>query len=145
MVNHPNIVKYLDDYQFNEKHYIVMELIETGNLCSIIEEYKFENKFIPEELILKFFSQLVSVLKYCYAKRIIHRNIKPSNILYLKSNVLKLADFGISRVIPANKTELAKTGGSSGVQLHMLRLKFRKVIIIHFQQMFGALESRCIN
>jgi serine/threonine protein kinase len=59
MLDHPNIVKFLDDYRLNDKQYIVMELIETGTLSTLIEEYQSENKFIPEELILKYFSQLV--------------------------------------------------------------------------------------
>jgi serine/threonine protein kinase len=105
MVNHPNIVKYLDDYQFAEKQYIAMELIETGDLSSLIEKQQIGQNFIPEELILKYFSQLISVLKYCYDQRIIHRDIKPNNILCLKSNIVKLADFGISRVIPENEKE----------------------------------------
>jgi NIMA (never in mitosis gene a)-related kinase len=114
MAKHPNIIKYLDDYQSSQKQYIVMELIETGNLSSLIEEYQFTNKSIPEELILKYFSQLISVLKYCYDKRLIHRDIKSNNILYLKSNVVKLADFGIARVLPTNRKELSSTNGSSG-------------------------------
>jgi serine/threonine protein kinase len=91
-----------------------MELIEAGNLSKLIEEHQLEQKFIPEELILKYFSQLVSVLKYLYDKRIIHRDIKASNILYLKPNILKLADFGIARVVPNGVKELEATGGSSG-------------------------------
>jgi NIMA (never in mitosis gene a)-related kinase len=106
MVNHPNIVKYLDDYQLDGKQYIVMELVETGNLSKFIEEYQSKKTFIPEELILKYFSQLISVLKYLYDKRIIHRDIKPNNILYLKSNVLKLADFGIARILSDDTTSL---------------------------------------
>jgi NIMA (never in mitosis gene a)-related kinase len=113
MVDHPNIIKYLDDYKFIDKQYIVMELIETGNLSTLIEEYQLEHKFIPEELILKYFSQLVSVLKYCYGKSIVHRDVKTNNILYLKSNVVKLADFGIARALSGAKNELESTNGSS--------------------------------
>jgi NIMA (never in mitosis gene a)-related kinase len=53
------------------------------------------------------------VLKYCYDQRIIHREIKSNNILYLKSYVVKLADFGIARVVPENEKELGSTNGSS--------------------------------
>jgi NIMA (never in mitosis gene a)-related kinase len=112
-VNHPNIIKHLDDYQLNDKQYIVMELIETGTLSTLIEEYQLANKFIPEKLILKYFSQLISVLNYLYDKRIIHRDIKANNILYMKSNVLKLADFGIARVVSEDIKELQSTDGSS--------------------------------
>jgi NIMA (never in mitosis gene a)-related kinase len=114
MADHPNIIKYIDDYQFDKKQYIVMELIETGTLWRLIEGFQLEGKPIPEELILKIFSQLISVLKYCYDKRIIHRDVKTNNILYLKSNVVKLADFGIARVLPDDKKELGYNDGSSG-------------------------------
>jgi NIMA (never in mitosis gene a)-related kinase len=114
MFDHPNIIKYLDDYQFNGKQYIVMELIETGTLSALIEEYQREHKFIPEEFILEYFSQLISVLKYLYDIRIIHRDIKANNILYMKSNVVKLADFGIARVVGEDRKEIESTNGSSG-------------------------------
>jgi NIMA (never in mitosis gene a)-related kinase len=82
-----------------------MELIETGNLSDLIEEYQDKNKFIPEELILKYSSQLVSVLKYCYDQRIVHQDIQPSNILHLKPDTLKLADFGLAEILPNNQDE----------------------------------------
>jgi serine/threonine protein kinase len=114
MVDHPNIVTYLDDYHFQGKQYIVMELIESGNLTKLIEEYQFEQKFIPEELIFKYFSQLISVLKYMYEERIIHQDIKTNNILYMKSNVVKLGYFGIAKVISNDKNEIQDNLGSSG-------------------------------
>jgi serine/threonine protein kinase len=76
--------KNLDEYQFQGKQYVAMELIETGNLSKLINEYQLEQKFIPEELISQYFFKLLSVLKYLYDKCIIHRDIKASNILYLK-------------------------------------------------------------
>jgi NIMA (never in mitosis gene a)-related kinase len=112
MLSHPNIIKYLDDYQFEGKQYIVMELIETGTLSSLIEEHQLKQEFIPEELILKYFSQLISVFKYCYDKQIIHRDAKSDNILYLKSNVLKLADFGLAKFVSGNKKEIESIEGS---------------------------------
>jgi serine/threonine-protein kinase len=105
-MDHPNIVKYLDDYEFDGKRSTVMELIETGNLSTLIEEDKLANKAIPEDLILSLFSQLVSELKYCYDERIIHLDVKPKNILYLKSIVVKLADFGIAINVSENQLEL---------------------------------------
>jgi serine/threonine protein kinase len=51
MVDHPNIVKYLGDYQLNNKQYIAMELIKTGTLSRLIEEYQLKHEFIPEKLI----------------------------------------------------------------------------------------------
>jgi serine/threonine protein kinase len=65
MDNHPNIMKYLNDYEFNGKKYIVIELIETENLPKLIREYQVTGIFIQGNLILKHFSQLVTVLKYC--------------------------------------------------------------------------------
>jgi serine/threonine protein kinase len=52
-LNHPHIVTYIDEYQIDKKYYIVMELIEGGNLSTFIEHYKNKNESISEKLILK--------------------------------------------------------------------------------------------
>lgn len=113
-LNHPNIVKYLDHYQFEEKFYIVMELLKGGDLKQFIEEYKQQCKSIPEILILKIFSQLVSALKYLVEKKIIHRDIKPGNILYSKVGIVKLADFGLAKILPDRQIELEHGSSSIG-------------------------------
>lgn len=113
-IHHPYIVKYLDDFQIDQKIYIVMEMIEGGTLANYIEEYKIKNEKIPEEIIKRIFSQLVSVLKYCHDHQIVHKDIKSNNILYSKSGDVKLADFGLSKIIPSGKEEIEPHNSSAG-------------------------------
>jgi serine/threonine protein kinase len=91
-----------------------MELVECGTLSSFIEECRNKEENIPEAIILKLFSQLVSVLKYCSDNRIVHKDIKSNNILYSKSGVVKLADFGLSKILPINKEEFERNNSSAG-------------------------------
>jgi serine/threonine protein kinase len=113
-MDHPNIVKYLGDYQGDGNFYIAMEIIRGGNLRKFVEKYKKEDKIIPETLLIFIFSQLISALKYCFDQKIIHGDIKSENILINDSNVVKLADFGISKVLPSHDFECdpASTPGS---------------------------------
>jgi serine/threonine-protein kinase len=65
-------------------------------------------------LLISLFSQLISALKYCYDQKIIHGDIKSENILITDSNIVKLADFGISQILPNQDSECnpASTPGS---------------------------------
>lgn len=56
-LDHPHIITYIDSYEKEGKYYIVMELIESGDLSTLIEEYKTKERNIPESLIIKLFSQ----------------------------------------------------------------------------------------
>ena len=89
---HPNIVECYDVLFENDTVYIIMEYCDSGNLGSIIK------KPIKEEYVQFYFSQLANGLKYLYDNNIIHRDIKPRNILLTNSRrVLKIADFGFAK------------------------------------------------
>lgn len=97
-LNHPNIVHQVDYFFEDIYFYSVMEKIEGEDLEYFIEKAKKENLVIPESFILHVLEQFVSVLKYMYRKEIIHRNLKPANIMLLNgSETIKLVDFGFSR------------------------------------------------
>jgi NIMA (never in mitosis gene a)-related kinase len=98
---HPNIVKYVKSFAERGRFYIVMEYVEGQDLGTCLSK----NGPLNEQQALYYFIQLVSALKYCHDNQILHRDVKPQNILITSNNQLKLADFGISR----NVEHAAKT------------------------------------
>ena len=105
-LHHPNIVQYYDriiDKQ-NQKIYIIMEYCEGGDIGKIIKKLKSSQEHFPEELIWKFFIQVLQALKFCHNYKegkckILHRDIKPSNVFLDGDNNAKLGDFGLSRIL----------------------------------------------
>jgi serine/threonine protein kinase len=95
-LDHPNIVKYYGHFYEDKKFYIVLEYIEGGDL----ESYLRKNKPpLPEEIVLSFFSQLVSGLSYAHSFKIIHRDLKPANILLTKDDKIKIIDFNSAKMV----------------------------------------------
>ncbi|KAJ2226104.1 Protein kinase of the Mitotic Exit Network, partial [Coemansia sp. RSA 485] len=93
-LNHPNIVKYIGYEQTDDELDIILEYCEGGSLQNILRKF---NKF-PENLVGVYVAQILDGLSYLHSNAILHRDIKPGNILLLKEGVVKLADFGVARV-----------------------------------------------
>jgi len=88
---------------------LVLEYAENGSLEYYMKKYKKkfdnENEYVPieEKTIIKLFKQLLSAVKYLHSKSIMHRDIKPDNILLDKYNNVKISDFGISAIYKSIK------------------------------------------
>lgn len=111
-LSHPNIVHFFALYQ-EDQLAIVMELVEGEPLSSTIDRHRHAAHpggipCMPFMLAWHVFSQLLGALAAIHALGIIHRDVKPSNVLVRPDGVIKLTDFGIARV-PAD--EAANTGG----------------------------------
>jgi serine/threonine protein kinase len=99
---HPNIIKTYDYANDDSFIYIALEYCENGTL------HTFLNKRPLKEVHCKlYFSQIISALKYLYNKNILHRDLKPQNILLDKYNNIKLTDFDFAKF--ANNDTLLKT------------------------------------
>jgi serine/threonine-protein kinase len=93
-LSHPNIVKVFEFGQINEDYFISMEYLEGEDLNSIL---KSETLF-PIEQILAIAKKIAKALFYAHEKGIIHRDIKPHNIILTKDNELKITDFGLASI-----------------------------------------------
>lgn len=92
-LSHPNIVSIYDVGEDKEIHYLVMEYIDGKNLKQLIQE---RGKLSPLEAV-DFALQICEALEHAHENSIIHRDIKPHNILITKNGKVKVTDFGIAQ------------------------------------------------
>lgn len=94
LLDHPNIVKVFDVSVSDKLQYIVMELVDGINL----KEYMVQRK---DQLTWKesvhFITQILEALQHAHEKGIVHRDVKPQNIMLLQNGQIKVMDFGIAR------------------------------------------------
>ncbi|KAL4442315.1 hypothetical protein ABPG74_005656 [Tetrahymena malaccensis] len=107
-MKHPNIVKFIESYKEKNKVIIIMEYCEYGDLSQLIKQKSAKGEQIEESTILEWFVQICSALSFIHSKKVIHRDIKSSNIFLTKSNCVKIGDFGISKQLE-NSMDKANT------------------------------------
>ncbi|WP_160663055.1 Stk1 family PASTA domain-containing Ser/Thr kinase [Colidextribacter sp. OB.20] len=105
MLSHPNIVAVYDVSRSSDLEYIVMELIDGITLKQYMQ--KKGNKLNWREA-LHFITQVVKALGHAHSRGIIHRDIKPHNIMVLRDGSVKVADFGIARVASGGHSTLTQ-------------------------------------
>lgn len=105
MLSHPNIVAVYDVSRSAEVEYIVMELIDGISLKQYMQ--KKGNKLNWREA-LHFATQIVKALGHAHSRGIIHRDIKPHNVMVLRDGSVKVADFGIARLVSAGHSTMTQ-------------------------------------
>ncbi|MEL4861286.1 Stk1 family PASTA domain-containing Ser/Thr kinase [Pseudoflavonifractor phocaeensis] len=105
MLSHPNIVSVYDVSRSPELDYIVMELIEGITLKQYMQ--KRGGKLSWKES-LHFITQIMKALSHAHSRGIIHRDIKPHNIMVLRDGSVKVADFGIARLVSASQNTMTQ-------------------------------------
>ncbi|MFV0275101.1 MAG: Stk1 family PASTA domain-containing Ser/Thr kinase [Bacilli bacterium] len=107
-LSHPNIIEVYDVGEENGKYYIVMEYLEGKNLKSVVKRRK--GLSLPE--VIDIMLQLTDSLAIAHENYIIHRDIKPQNIIMLDNGLAKLTDFGIALAL--NTVGLTQTNSVMG-------------------------------
>ena len=105
MLSHPNIVSVYDVSRSSELEYIVMELIDGISLKQYMS--KKGNKLNWREA-LHFITQITKALGHAHSRGIIHRDIKPHNVMVLRDGSVKVADFGIARLMSGGQSTLTQ-------------------------------------
>ncbi|KAK7292863.1 hypothetical protein RJT34_15718 [Clitoria ternatea] len=92
LINHPNVVKIYEVMASKTKIYIVIELVNGGELFDKIAK----NGRLQEDEARTYFQQLINAVDYCHSRGVYHRDLKPENLLLDSHDVLKVTDFGLS-------------------------------------------------
>lgn len=101
-LDHENVVKVYDISQEGDVPFIVAECVEGRDLGAMLSE---RGGGLSEEFTRRVVSQLLQGLSYAHRRGIIHRDIKPSNILLTPEGTVKVADFGIARIVDEEAPE----------------------------------------
>jgi serine/threonine-protein kinase len=116
VLSHPNIVTVFDAGEQEGHPYMAMEYVEGETLADVIRD----KKQLSVDTIVQIGIQLAKALDYAHAKGIVHRDVKPGNIMLLRDGVtIKVADFGICRIDDSEATQATQVGNVLGTPHYM--------------------------
>jgi serine/threonine protein kinase len=104
-LSHPQIVSVFDSGRANGLYYFVMEFVDGVNLRRMLAEGK-----LSPPAALAIVPQVCEALQYAHDEGIVHRDIKPENILLDKKGRVKIADFGLARLVGQSRPDITLTG-----------------------------------
>ncbi|KAL5606339.1 hypothetical protein BROUX41_002756 [Berkeleyomyces rouxiae] len=108
LIQHPNIMKLYDIWENCQDIYLILELVDHGDLFSLITRHG----RLTEEAAISLFRQIMSAMSYCHTFKICHRDLKPENILVTRDGQVKIADFGMAALHQTETHMLTTACGS---------------------------------
>ena len=108
MLSHPNIVTVYDFGEDAGVLYLAMEFLEGKSLQALVENHT----VMPIETIVPLYEQICSALDHAHQNRVVHRDVKPANIMILDSGLVKVTDFGIAKVLSMGMTQAGQILGT---------------------------------
>ncbi|EPY19901.1 protein kinase [Strigomonas culicis] len=94
-LRHKNIVQLIEILESKNNYYIILEPVMGGDLCDLITRLA---RPLPEQDVAALFIQLIAGVRVCHKNGVAHRDLKPENLLLSTNGVLKISDFGLSRL-----------------------------------------------
>lgn len=118
-LEHENIVRVLDFGEHEGLPYLAMDYVTGPTLADVLAE----QKRIPWQEVVPVLTQILQALSVAHQQAVIHRDLSPKNVVLSESsgarNVVKLCDFGLSRVLDSDETRLTSTGVAMGTPAYM--------------------------
>ena len=112
-LNHPNIVTIYDAGEEHDLAYIAMEFLKGKDLTAYIKP----DNLLPLNTVTEIICKLADALDYAHTQHVVHRDVKPANVMYApETGLVKMTDFGIARITDASKT---RTGLILGTPSYM--------------------------
>jgi serine/threonine protein kinase len=105
---HPNIITVYDFGEDNGVLYLAMEFLEGKSLEKIAQE----KTILPIETILPIYDQVCSALDHAHRNKVVHRDVKPANIMILQNGLVKVTDFGIAKMMAMGMTQAGQILGT---------------------------------
>ena len=105
-LSHPNVVNVYDFGHEGDAYFIVMELVEGETLAAMLRA----GKQMPESVAIDYATQIAASLAFAHRQELLHRDVKPANILVTHDDVVKLGDFGIARAVAENAVGVTQPG-----------------------------------
>jgi serine/threonine-protein kinase len=114
-ITHPNVIRIYDMVSFGKAHAISMEYFRSHTLSAEVKDKK------PMDVAraMKFTFEVCSGMESAHAANVVHRDLKPNNILINEENILKIVDFGVAAATQSTDTKLTKTGLLVGTPTYM--------------------------
>jgi serine/threonine protein kinase len=112
-MRHPNILNVFDYGEYEGTPYMIVEFVPGGNLAG-----RMNNGPLPWGTVMRFLHGIASGLDYAHAQGIVHRDVKPANVLLEKDETLVLADFGLAKLLQGSSLQ-SLTGVTTGTPAYM--------------------------
>ncbi|HUT60159.1 MAG TPA: serine/threonine-protein kinase [Phycisphaerae bacterium] len=128
-LNHPNIVQAIDVGEANGFHYFVMEYVRGHTLYDELAE----GKVFTEQEALQVILQIARALKHAHEQGLIHRDVKPKNIMITEGGTAKLADMGLARSAADIEAAQAEAGRAFGTPYYISPEQIRGEVDIDFR------------
>ena len=116
-MSHPNVSVVHDVGEHEDKRFIVFEYLPGGTLTAKIAAYHRSGRDLPEETIVQYATQMARGLAHAHRSGVIHRDLKPDNVLFNKEGALKITDFGLAS--QSGETRITQSGAAMGTLAYM--------------------------
>jgi serine/threonine protein kinase/tetratricopeptide (TPR) repeat protein len=114
-ISHPNILRIHDLGEYNGVKFISMAYVDGGDLTQVLRK---EGR-LPLERVLTIMRQLIAALAAAHGVNVVHRDLKPQNILLDSDDHVYVSDFGIAKTLESDRTSVTRTGAVLGTPLYM--------------------------